>query len=515
MALQSLLQQSWQELHKIPFNPLLSLVFLIPFLYVFKRITSVKPNLPPSPPKLQIIGNLHQLGTLPHRSLQALSNKYGPLMFLYLGNAPTLVVSSADMAREIMKTHDIVFSNRPKTTAANMLLYGCKDVAFSPYGEHWRQARKICVLELLSLKSVQSFEFVREEEVEVLINKISDSCHNGASVNLSEMLIATSNNIVSRCVLGQKFEEEEDGKSRFGHLSRRVMVLLGAFCFGDFFPFLGWIDFLTGFIPSLKATFRELDVLFDQIVEEHKTMKTEDDEPNRKDLVDILLKLQKRGMLEIELTQDNLKAILLDMFVGGSDTTSTTLEWLMAELIKNPNIMKRAQEEVRRVVGKKSKIDVNDINQMDYLKCILKETLRLHPPAPLSAPRETSASVKFGGYDIPPKTRVFINTWAIQRDPTIWERAEEFLPERFKDNPVDFKGQDFEFIPFGGGRRGCPGLTFGVTAVEYVIANILCWFDWRLPSDIVQGEGLDMSEVDGLTVTKKVPLHLVPILHFP
>jgi hypothetical protein len=139
------------------------------------------------------------------------------------------------MAREIMKTHDIVLSNRPKTTAANMLLYGCKGVAFSPYGEHWRQARKIFVLELLSLKSVKSFKYVREEEVEVLINKISDSCLNGASVNLSEILTATSINIVFRCITGQKFEEEEDGKSRFGHLSRRVMVLLGAFCFGDFF----------------------------------------------------------------------------------------------------------------------------------------------------------------------------------------------------------------------------------------------------------------------------------------
>jgi cytochrome P450 len=311
MALLSLLQQSWQELHKIPFNPLLLLVFLIPFLYVFKHITSVKHNLPPSPPKLPIIGNFHQLGTLPHRSLQALSNKYGPLMFMYLGNVPTLVVSSADMAREIMKTHDIVFSDRPKTTAANMLLYGCKDVAFSPYGEHWRQARKICVLELLSLKSVQSFEYIREEEVEVLINKIRDSCLNGAFVNLSEMLIATSINIISRCILGQKFEEEKDGTSRFGHLTRRVMVLLGAFCFGDFFPFLGWIDVLTGFIPSLKITFKELDAFFDQMVEEHKTMKTDDDEPNRKDLVDVLLKLQKTGILDIELTQDNLKAILL------------------------------------------------------------------------------------------------------------------------------------------------------------------------------------------------------------
>jgi hypothetical protein len=255
------LQQSWQELHKIAFNQLLSLVFFISFLYVFKCMRGGKPNLPPSPPKLPIIGNLHQLGTLLHRSLQALSNKYGPLMFLYLGDVPTLVVSSLDMAREMMKNHDIIFSNRPQTLAGNILLYGCKDIGFSPYGEYWRQAKKICVLELLSLKSVQSFQYVREEEVEALINNIRDSCLKGASINLSEMLIATSNNITSRCTLGQKFEGE-NGKSRFGQLTRRAMKLFSTFCFGDFFPSLGWIDVLTGLIPSLKATFRELDVFF-------------------------------------------------------------------------------------------------------------------------------------------------------------------------------------------------------------------------------------------------------------
>jgi cytochrome P450 len=198
------------------------------------------------------------------------------------------------------------------------------------------------------------------------------------------------------------------------------------------------------------------------------------------------------------------------MFVGGTDTSSTILEWSMAELVKNPSIMKRAQEEVRKVVNKKSKIDVNDIKKMDYLKCILKETLRLHPPLPLSVPRETITSVKIGGYDISAKTKVFVNTWAIQRDPKVWERPEEFIPERFEDSPMDYKGQDFEFIPFGGGRRGCPGMTFGVAAVENVVANLLCWYDWKL-----LGEDLDMTEVNALTASKKIPLHLVPTLHSP
>ncbi|KAE8124339.1 hypothetical protein FH972_019237 [Carpinus fangiana] len=244
-------QQSWpQELQKIPFNPLLSLVFLIPFLYVFKRITSSKTNLPPSPPKIPIIGNLHQLGKLPHRSLQALSNK--------------------------------------------------------------------------------------GEEVEALTNKIRDTCLTGGSVNLSEMFIATTNNIASRCILGQKFEEES-GKSKFGELSRRVMVLFVAFCFGDFFPSLGWIDVLTGIIPSLKSTVGGLDAIFDQVIGEHEIEKIDDDQPNRLDFVHILLRLQKNSMLDFELTKDNLKAILMlpGDNVQGEDLDMTEVNGLTVTK-KNP-----------------------------------------------------------------------------------------------------------------------------------------------------------------------------------
>ncbi|KAG6635076.1 hypothetical protein CIPAW_11G018200 [Carya illinoinensis] len=403
------------------------------FLYIFKRVfRSGKPNLPPSPPKLPIIGNLHQLGTLPHCSLRALSKKYGPVMLLYLAHAPTLVVSSAELAKEVLQKNDTIFASRPQNTVAKILLYGYTDMGFAPYGQYWRQVRKICVLELLSLKRVESFQHIREEEVASLTNKVRESCSKQTSVNLTEMIIVASNNIVSRCTLGQKFEEE-DGKRSFGHLARRVMVQLTAFCFGDFFPYLGWLNVLTRFIPSLKATFKELDTFFDQVIEEHKIVKSNDDEGT----THILLQLQRDGMLGFEFTDDNLKAILLDMFVAGIDTTSTTLEWLLAKLIKNPSIMKRAQDEVRTMVGKKSKIDVNI--KMHYLKCIVNESLRLNPPAPLLLPRETSTSVILGGgYDIPPKTKVFVNIWALQRDPSVWERPEEFLPKRFIDNPIDF-----------------------------------------------------------------------------
>ncbi|XVF49792.1 hypothetical protein PTKIN_Ptkin04bG0044000 [Pterospermum kingtungense] len=492
-------------------NPLfLFLILLVSLLIWLKIAKGKKLNLPPSPPKLPIIGNIHQLGKLPHRSLRDLSKKYGSLMFLQLGHNPTLVVSSAEMAREIVKNHDILFSSRPSSTAANILIYGCTDVAFAPYGEYWRQVRKICVVELLSLRRVHSFQLVRDDEVELVINQIRNASVKGEFVNLTEMMMAVSNNIVSRCAIGRKFEEE-DGNIKFGQLARRVEILLVSFCVGDMFPYLKWLDVLTGLIPRLNATSRYLNAVTDKIIEERRASSL--DQITHMDFVSILLQLQKDGMLEMDFTQDNLKAVILDMFVGGTETTSTTIEWAMAELLKNPDIMKNVQEEVRNVVGKKAKVDVNDINQMEYLKCVIKETLRLHPVLPLLVPRQTTASVKLGGYDIPSNTTVIINAWAIQRDPNWWEKPEEFIPERFENNPVDFKGQDFHFIPFGVGRRGCPGIQFGVASIEYLMANLLYWFDWKLPAGDI-AENLDMSENRSLTVSKKYPLLVHPVSHF-
>ncbi|KAI9108936.1 hypothetical protein K1719_020241 [Acacia pycnantha] len=512
-------------LKHLPFerNPTLdvSLFFFIFFIFVLFKLlkpTRNKPNLPPSPPQFPLIGNLHQLGSLPHRSLTALSHKYGPLMFLRLGQTPTLVVSSAHFAREIVKSHDIVFSDRPQTTAAKILLYRCTDVGFLPYGEEWRVKKKICVLELLSLKRVQSFQYIREEEVAELVNKIRQACahqHDDRfSINMSQMIIAASNNIVSRCLLGRKFDTA-DGKSSFGEVARKVTAHMTAFSFGDFFPSLRWMDFVTGLIPKLNATFRELDAFFDEVLAQHKSARSnevEDHKSEKTDFVDILHQLQQNHRFDFDLTQVDLKAMIVDLFIGGSDTTSTALEWSFAELMKNPRVMKKAQEEVRRVMGNKSKVEEDDVRQMKYLECVVKETLRLHPPVALLVPRETRSSVTLGGYYIPPKTTVFMNAWGIQRDPEFWERPEKFEPERFEGNQIDFKGQDFEFVPFGIGRRGCPGVSFGVASLEYVLANLLYWFDWKLPDETGKSaQDIDMSEAYGLTVVKKLPICVQPI----
>ena len=227
------------------------------------------------------------------------------------------MVSSAKMAREVMKTHDIKFSNRPQTTAAQELLYQCQDITFTQYGEYWRQARKVCALELFSVKRVDSFQYVRDEEVGGLMDKIRKACVGGEAVNLSQLFLQTSNNIVSRCVLGEKFEDE-NGNSRFGVTVRRAMVLIVAFCVADLFPCLWWIDVIRGFNKELKDCFKTLDTIFSKVVEEHKA-KIRDGvgtDESKKDFVDIMLQLEEDNMIDYHFSLDNLRGMLLVCFLS-------------------------------------------------------------------------------------------------------------------------------------------------------------------------------------------------------
>lgn len=283
--------------------------FFISMLLVFKLTRRTKHNnLPPSPPKLPIIGNYHQLGTLPHRSFQTLSQKHGPLFLLKLGQLPVLVVNSVGLAREVLQTQDEIFANRPQLTASRILLYGCKDVAYSSYGDEWRQKRKVCVVELLSPERVKAVQFIREEEVEALVSNIRKACtSSGSSVNLSDMLVMTANNIVCRCIFGRKYDVE-DGKCRFGELAREATSQLADFSLGDIFPSLGWVGVLSGQTKKYKATFEALNAILDDRIAERKMAKVD---PEMKDFLDALLQLQDRDRQEFELTNDDLKALIM------------------------------------------------------------------------------------------------------------------------------------------------------------------------------------------------------------
>uniref|UniRef100_J3LVF7 Cytochrome P450 n=1 Tax=Oryza brachyantha TaxID=4533 RepID=J3LVF7_ORYBR len=225
--------------------------------------------------------------------------------------------------------------------------------------------------------------------------------------------------------------------------------------------------------------------------------------------LELLSPKRRDGGLGITLTKEIVSAVLFDLFAAGSETTPTTIIWAMSELMRNPHVMERAQSEIRQVLHGKSKVSEADIeDQLHYLHLVIRETLRLHPPVPFVIPRLCSEpNSKIMGYDIPLGTTVLVNVSAIGRDKKIWKDADEFRPERFKDDIVDFSGTDFRFIPGGAGRRMCPGLTFGVSNIEIVLASLLYHFDWKLPSETGECE-LDMSEIQGVTARRRTDLLL-------
>ncbi|KAM6562354.1 hypothetical protein CsatB_022352 [Cannabis sativa] len=494
----------------------LLLLFIPLLIFLVKKITKKQnKNLPPSPPKLPIIGNLHQLGSLPHQSLCQLSKEYGSVMLLHLGNLPAVIVSSAEAAKQVMKTHDLGSCSRPQLHGPKQLTYNYHDLAFSPYGEYRREIRKLCVLELFSVKRVNSYQSIREEEVTKLINSIShhSSSSPGAPVDLTKKLFTLTASIIFRIAFGTTFQDAKFSEEKFHDMILEISAILGSFCAAEYFPYVGWIvDKLSGLEQRSKRIFHKMDDFFQKVIDDHLSpgrVKQEHEE----DIIDVLLKIvnEQTSYKAASLTIDNIKAVLLDMFQAGVDTGAITMVWAMAELAKKPKLMKKAQDEVRTCIGNKGKVSETDIDQLQYLKMIVKETLRLHPPVPMLVPRETISHFTVNGYDIEPKTLLQVNAWAIGRDPKNWKDPEEFIPERFEGSSIDFKGQHFELLPFGSGRRACPAIYMGTTTVEFGLANLLYSFNWKLP-DGMKEQDLNMEEIAGLSITngKRTAVNLVP-----
>ncbi|KAM7495634.1 hypothetical protein LguiB_030243 [Lonicera macranthoides] len=487
--------------------PFLLFLFILTKFVKSSKAKRATKNLPPGPRQLPLIGNMHQLlGSLTHHILRDLANKHGPLMFLRIGAVPTIVLSSPEIAEEVLKTHGINFAGRPYVLASRIISYNSINIAFSPYGDYWRQLRRICTIELLSTRRVQSFRSIREEEVLNLVKEISSN--KGSKFNLSKAIFSLTFCITSRAAFGKKNKDQE----AFALLVDQAFKALGGFSIADMYPTAKLLHVVTGVRPSLEKIQRKLDEILENIVVDHREKKvtTESREGELdEDLVDVLLRLQKQGGLEFPVTHDCIKAVILDIFTAGSETSSTSVEWAMSEMIKNPEIMERAQAEVRKVFDGKRNVDETALHELKYIQCVIKETLRLHPSAPLSVPRQNSDQCVINGYEIPARSKVIVNAWAIGRDPRYWPQAELFKPERFFDSSIDYKGTNFEYIPFGAGRRVCPGISFGIANIELPLAQLLYHFDWKVPDGLKQEE-LDMTEEFGLTVRRKNELYLIP-----
>lgn len=202
-----------------------------------------------------------------------------------------------------------------------------------------------------------------------------------------------------------------------------------------------------------------------------------------------------------------------DIFLAGVNTSAITLAWAMTEVIRNPRVMKKVQDEIRTTLGvKKEKLTEDDLSQLHYFKLVVKETFRLHPAAPLLLPRETMSDIKIQGYDIPAKTQMIINVYLIARDPKIWTNPDEFNPDRFLESSIDYKGLNYELLPFGSGRRICPGMMMGIANVEMGLLNLLYFFDWGLPEGKTVND-MDLEETGSIIVSKKATLELVPFIN--
>ncbi|CAA3016099.1 Cytochrome P450 CYP2 subfamily [Olea europaea subsp. europaea] len=343
-----------------------------------------------------------------------------------------------------------------------------------------------------------------------MITRISDLArsNHGHLTNLSETVLSFTSSLICGIAFGKKIDGQEESEiKKFHELTHEAEAMLGGLFVSDYLPSFSWVDKLSGMATRLKKTFQNLDSFYQELIDEH--LKPSRSKSTNKDILDLLIQLKEQQSCAVELTLDHIKAVLMNIFIAGTDTSAATIIWAMTSLIKNPNAMKNVQAEIRYQVGNKGRVDKDDLEKLPYLKAVIKESFRLYPPVPLLVPRETMKSCIIEGYEIQPRTLVYINAWGIARDPEYWENPMEFWPERFLNSAVDNKGQDFGLIPFGSGRRNCPGMSLGLVTVELALADLLYSFDWELPSGM-KAEDIDSDVLPGITVHKKNALCHVP-----
>ncbi|KAK9086800.1 hypothetical protein Syun_029194 [Stephania yunnanensis] len=459
-------------------------------------------------------GQDHPRGPLPHRDLAYFCSKYGPLVYLRLGGVDAITTDDPDIIREILLKQDDIFASRPKTVAAIHLAYGCGDVALAPFGSHWKRMRRICMEHLLSTKRLELFVNHRVNEANHLVRDVWKRIHVSKLVNLREVLGAFSMNNVTRMLLGKQYfgagSAGPEEAMEFMNITHELFWLLGLIYLGDYLPIWRWIDPF-GCEKKMRDVEKRVDEFHRKIIEEHRKVRNDQngDEKGEMDFVDILLSLPgedgKEHMDDVEI-----KALIQDMIAAATDTSAVTNEWAMAEVIKHPRVLRRIQEELDEVVGLHRMVTESDLPHLTYLRCVVRETFRMHPAGPFLIPHESTKPTIINGYHIPEGTRVFINTYALGRNRRVWDNVEEFRPERHlvsvtgsgtRERVEISHGADFKILPFSAGKRKCPGAPLGVAFVLTALARLFHCFDWA-PS----GEGIDTEEVYGMTMPKAKPL---------
>ncbi|KAK9071786.1 hypothetical protein SSX86_008215 [Deinandra increscens subsp. villosa] len=479
----------------------ISLLLLLASYLFTSQIRRRSSNLPPTVfPSIPLIGHLYLLKPPLYRTLAKISAKHGPILQLQLGFRRVLVVSSPSAAEECFtKKNDVVFANRPKLLFGKIIGANYTSIVSSPYGDNWRNLRRISSMEILSVHRLNEFHDVRVEENRLLIRKLRSS---SSPVNAKVMLYELTLNVMTRMISGKRYfgvddrELEEEGK-RFRDILDEGFLLAGASNVGDYLPILSWLG-IKGLEKRLIALQERMDVFFQGLIEQLRESKGDEVVNGKKTMIELLLSLQES---EPEYYTDAMiRSFVVDLLAAGSETSAGTMEWAMSLLVNHPLVLKKAQDEIDRVIGNARLVDEPDIAKLPYLRCIINETLRLYPAGPLLVPRESSEDCVVGGYKIPGGTILIVNQWAIHHDPKVWDDPERFNPERF--DGLEGNRDGFKFMPFGSGRRSCPGEGLAVRMLWMTLGSIIQCFDWERVSD----DMVDMTESPGLSMPKAAPL---------
>ncbi|KAK3016555.1 hypothetical protein RJ639_005816 [Escallonia herrerae] len=486
--------------------------------YFLQAPNSAKRMPPEAAGAWPVIGHLHLLGgfQLTQQTLGSLADIYGPIFTIKLGVHRALVVSDWKMAKECLTTNDVVFASRPKSVASELMGYNYAMLGLSPYGPYWRQVRKVVMLEFLSSRRIEMLAPIRVAEVKASIGDIyrcwakNKDCSNMAKMEMKQWFGTLSLNIAVKPLVGKRYSDTERDGDRFPEAMRKFNELLGAFIVSDSIPFLRWLD-LGGYEKEMKKVAKEMDDVVQGWLEEHKMKRSLGDASSeQRDFMDAMLPALHGSSdehLEGVHADPIIKATCLAILTAATDTTMSTLIWALALMLNNEQVMKKAQEEMDINVGRERQVEEPDMKNLVYLQAVIKETLRLYPPVPLSLPHESTEECTVGGYRIPKGTRLLLNLWKIHRDPQAWPDPSEFQPERFLtgDNDIDVRGQNYELIPFGSGRRMCPGISLGLQVLQLTLASVIHGFEFVRPLN----EPIDMSESFGLTNLKATPLEVL------
>ncbi|KAI3955983.1 hypothetical protein MKW92_033472 [Papaver armeniacum] len=454
-----------------------------------------------------------------YRILGTMADKYGPAFNVRLGNQQVLVVSNWEMVQQCFTQNDKLFSNRQTTLAAKYMLNGTTASALSPYGKYWRDLRKITVQQLLSKQRLESWKHLKIREIDASISRLNELCNNNGTgtatpIRMDDWFSELTFNVIARIVFGYQSgarsalsgDTASDGE-RYRKTLKEALHLMSSFAVSDIFPSLEWVDRSRGLVRSMKRFGDELKSIAGCLIEEHRQKrshslpKSDKGVGDEQDFIDVLLSV-------VELPGDDpdlvIKSMMLEALSGGSDTTSATLTWILSLLLNHPQVLRTAREELDTHVGSDRHVEESDTPKLVYVDAIIKESMRLYPNGAW-IDRLTFEECEVGGFYVPAGGRLFVNVWKIQRDPSVWENPLEFKPERFLSDG-DLKVQNYEFIPFGIGRRICPGMLSALQVMHLVLARLIHGFDMKAAS--VNAE-VDMAENAGMACYKMTPLEVM------